>query len=168
MICISQDKTGFFGKNDARISYTNISGIASWMQWFWEMEFSWCGTFSETENASKECKDCYGLKLYDNYCALFFICIFFLFYKAKSQTWSRLNKPFTKCVIYVCSINNGSITGLLFHRGVLMSGSALSPWALVRGAANYAMQVAKHLNCSLVSTCKHVHPIDGIIQRVSL
>ncbi|XP_070148712.1 neuroligin 3 isoform X1 [Polyergus mexicanus] len=38
--------------------------------------------------------------------------------------------------------------GLLFHRGVLMSGSALSPWALVRGAANYAMQVAKHLNCS--------------------
>ncbi|KAG5314035.1 NLGN1 protein, partial [Acromyrmex insinuator] len=41
--------------------------------------------------------------------------------------------------------------GLLFHRGVLMSGSALSPWALVRGAANYAMQVAKHLNCSSVA-----------------
>ncbi|XP_016844069.1 neuroligin-4, Y-linked isoform X2 [Nasonia vitripennis] len=38
--------------------------------------------------------------------------------------------------------------GLLFHRGVLMSGSALSPWALIRGAANYATQVAKNLNCS--------------------
>ncbi|XP_053972996.1 neuroligin-4, Y-linked [Hylaeus anthracinus] len=38
--------------------------------------------------------------------------------------------------------------GLLFHRSVLMSGSALSPWALVRGAANYALQVAKHVNCS--------------------
>ncbi|XP_076644775.1 neuroligin 3 [Halictus rubicundus] len=38
--------------------------------------------------------------------------------------------------------------GLLFHRSVLMSGSALSPWALVRGAANYAQQVAEHLNCS--------------------
>ncbi|XP_047356758.1 neuroligin-4, X-linked isoform X2 [Vespa velutina] len=43
------------------------------------------------------------------------------------------------------------VQGLLFHRGVLMSGSALSPWALVRGAANYAMQVAKHLNCSSVA-----------------
>ncbi|XP_044580848.1 neuroligin-4, Y-linked isoform X1 [Cotesia glomerata] len=41
--------------------------------------------------------------------------------------------------------------GLLFHRSVLMSGSALSPWALVRGAANYAMQVAKYLNCTGVS-----------------
>ncbi|XP_076221874.1 neuroligin 3 isoform X2 [Nomia melanderi] len=40
------------------------------------------------------------------------------------------------------------VQGLLFHRSVLMSGSALSPWALVRGAANYALQVAKHLNCS--------------------
>ncbi|KAG7205917.1 hypothetical protein KM043_007844 [Ampulex compressa] len=42
--------------------------------------------------------------------------------------------------------------GLLFHRGVLMSGSALSPWALVRGAANYAMQVARYLNCSSVAS----------------
>lgn len=45
-----------------------------------------------------------------------------------------------------------NVAGLLFHRSVLMSGSALSPWALVRGAANYALQVAKHLNCSWVST----------------
>lgn len=53
------------------------------------------------------------------------------------------------------ALTRGSLAGLLFHRGVLMSGSALSPWALVRGAANYAMQVAKHLNCSSVSTGKH-------------
>ncbi|KAL6424369.1 hypothetical protein ACFW04_009865 [Cataglyphis niger] len=50
--------------------------------------------------------------------------------------------------LYLLLTTAGSIAGLLFHRGVLMSGSALSPWALVRGAANYAMQVAKHLNCS--------------------
>jgi hypothetical protein len=61
----------------------------------------------------------------------------------------------------------GSIAGLLFHRGVLMSGSALSPWALVRGAANYAMQVAKHLNCSSVSTSKHVLPIAPKLSRAS-
>ena len=41
------------------------------------------------------------------------------------------------------------VAGLLFHRGVLMSGSALSPWALIRGAANYATQVATNLNCSV-------------------
>ncbi|XP_023246334.1 neuroligin-4, Y-linked [Copidosoma floridanum] len=41
--------------------------------------------------------------------------------------------------------------GLLFHRGILMSGSALSPWALIRGAANYATQVAKSLNCSVTA-----------------
>lgn len=46
------------------------------------------------------------------------------------------------------------VAGLLFHRSVLMSGSALSPWALVRGAANYALQVAKHLNCSWVSIAR--------------
>ncbi|TGZ37468.1 hypothetical protein DBV15_10573 [Temnothorax longispinosus] len=53
----------------------------------------------------------------------------------------------------VRDINSDSIAGLLFHRSVLMSGSALSPWALVRGAANYAMQVAKHLNCSSIYSC---------------
>ncbi|XP_043471342.1 neuroligin-4, Y-linked-like [Leptopilina heterotoma] len=38
--------------------------------------------------------------------------------------------------------------GLLFHRSVLMSGSALSPWALIRGADKYATHLSKHLNCS--------------------
>lgn len=63
-----------------------------------------------------------------------------------------------------------ALAGLLFHRGVLMSGSALSPWALVRGAANYAMQVAKHLNCSSVSTGKHIclNVAPEIIRRASV
>ncbi|XP_063224027.1 neuroligin-2-like [Bacillus rossius redtenbacheri] len=37
--------------------------------------------------------------------------------------------------------------GLLFHRAVLMSGSALSPWSLVRSPARYAAQVARHAGC---------------------
>lgn len=38
--------------------------------------------------------------------------------------------------------------GLLFHRAILMSGSALSPWALVQTPVHYAHQVARHANCS--------------------
>lgn len=36
----------------------------------------------------------------------------------------------------------------MFHRAVLMSGSALSPWALVQEPSRYAAQVAVHSNCS--------------------
>lgn len=32
-----------------------------------------------------------------------------------------------------------------------MSGSALSPWALIRGADKYATHLSKYLNCSEVS-----------------
>uniref|UniRef100_A0A8D9E0V9 Neuroligin-4, Y-linked n=1 Tax=Cacopsylla melanoneura TaxID=428564 RepID=A0A8D9E0V9_9HEMI len=39
--------------------------------------------------------------------------------------------------------------GLLFHRAILMSGSSLSPWALVRDPARYARQVAKHAACPI-------------------
>lgn len=60
--------------------------------------------------------------------------------------------------------------GLLFHRSVLMSGSALSPWALVRGAANYALQVAKHLNCSWAASdsqallrCLREVPLNALV-----
>ncbi|XP_023316148.1 neuroligin-1 [Trichogramma pretiosum] len=59
--------------------------------------------------------------------------------------------------------------GLLFHRGVLMSGSALSPWALIRGAANYATQVAKNLNCSTTGdsqallTCLREVPLSQLL-----
>ncbi|XP_049822578.1 neuroligin-4, Y-linked [Aethina tumida] len=38
--------------------------------------------------------------------------------------------------------------GVLFHRAILMSGSALSPWALVQEPSRYAAQVAVHANCS--------------------
>ncbi|XP_066143773.1 neuroligin-4, Y-linked [Euwallacea fornicatus] len=38
--------------------------------------------------------------------------------------------------------------GLLFHRAILMSGSALSPWALVQEPSRYAALVAIHANCS--------------------
>ncbi|XP_025831626.1 neuroligin-1 [Agrilus planipennis] len=38
--------------------------------------------------------------------------------------------------------------GVLFHRAILMSGSALSPWALVQEPSRYAAQVAIHANCS--------------------
>ncbi|XP_045471844.1 neuroligin-4, X-linked [Harmonia axyridis] len=38
--------------------------------------------------------------------------------------------------------------GVLFHRAILMSGSALSPWALIQEPSRYAAQVAIHANCS--------------------
>ncbi|XP_065212948.1 neuroligin-1-like isoform X2 [Planococcus citri] len=38
--------------------------------------------------------------------------------------------------------------GLLFHRAILMSGSSLSPWALVKEPSMYAKQVAQSVNCS--------------------
>ncbi|XP_033221230.1 neuroligin-4, Y-linked [Belonocnema kinseyi] len=60
--------------------------------------------------------------------------------------------------------------GLLFHRSVLMSGSALSPWALIRGAARYAMHISKHLNCSEIDTnsqvllqCLRDTPLDALL-----
>ncbi|KAJ8918303.1 hypothetical protein NQ315_014173 [Exocentrus adspersus] len=38
--------------------------------------------------------------------------------------------------------------GVLFHRAMLMSGSGLSPWALIQEPSRYAAQVAIHANCS--------------------
>ncbi|XP_056632476.1 neuroligin-4, Y-linked isoform X2 [Diorhabda sublineata] len=38
--------------------------------------------------------------------------------------------------------------GVLFHRAILMSGSALSPWALIQEPSRFAAQVAVHANCS--------------------
>ncbi|XP_022670080.1 neuroligin-1-like isoform X3 [Varroa destructor] len=35
----------------------------------------------------------------------------------------------------------------LFQRGIMMSGSALSPWAMSRDSVKYTRQVAKELNC---------------------
>ena len=36
----------------------------------------------------------------------------------------------------------------LFQRAVLLSGSALSPWALIQEPAKYALDLARQLNCS--------------------
>lgn len=35
----------------------------------------------------------------------------------------------------------------LFQRGIMMSGSALSPWAMSRDSVKYTRQVARELNC---------------------
>ncbi|GLG92734.1 Uncharacterized protein GBIM_00341 [Gryllus bimaculatus] len=57
--------------------------------------------------------------------------------------------------------------GLLFHRAVLMSGSALSPWALVEAPARYAHAVARHANCSpelprqALLRCLRDRPLDA-------
>ncbi|XP_050684615.1 neuroligin-4, Y-linked-like [Leptidea sinapis] len=37
----------------------------------------------------------------------------------------------------------------LFHRAILLSGSALSSWALVEDPVNYSVQLAKQSNCTL-------------------
>ncbi|XP_045611935.1 neuroligin-4, X-linked [Procambarus clarkii] len=46
----------------------------------------------------------------------------------------------------------------LFHRAVLMSGSALSPWAEVQDALSVTARLAKHLNCSLPTNLSDRHP----------
>ncbi|XP_071440378.1 neuroligin-4, X-linked [Hetaerina americana] len=38
--------------------------------------------------------------------------------------------------------------GMLFHRVILMSGSALSPWSLVKDPWRHALAVARHVNCT--------------------
>ncbi|PNF14592.1 hypothetical protein B7P43_G13291 [Cryptotermes secundus] len=59
--------------------------------------------------------------------------------------------------------------GLLFHRAVLMSGSGLSPWALVENPARYAQQVARHANCSPdlpqphLLKCLRERPLDTLL-----
>ncbi|VVD05911.1 unnamed protein product, partial [Leptidea sinapis] len=37
----------------------------------------------------------------------------------------------------------------LFHRAVLLSGSALSSWAIVNDPVYYSIKLAKHMNCSI-------------------
>ncbi|XP_061935415.1 neuroligin-1 isoform X3 [Apis cerana] len=99
-----------------------------------------------------------------------------VFVHGESYEWSSGN-PYDGSVlasyggVVVVTINYRlGILGLLFHRSVLMSGSALSPWALVRGAANYALQVAKHLNCSWAASdsqallrCLREVPLNALV-----
>ncbi|KAK7071526.1 hypothetical protein SK128_005954 [Halocaridina rubra] len=46
----------------------------------------------------------------------------------------------------------------LFHRAILMSGSALSPWAEVQDALSVTARLAKELNCSLPNDLSNRHP----------
>nr|CAD7427215.1 unnamed protein product [Timema monikensis] len=52
---------------------------------------------------------------------------------------------------------------MLFHRAVLMSGSALSPWALIQTPSRYAHQVARHANCS--PDLPHTHLLKCLRER---
>ncbi|XP_028968576.1 neuroligin-4, X-linked [Galendromus occidentalis] len=56
----------------------------------------------------------------------------------------------------------------LFKRGVMMSGSALSPWAVARDAALYAKQVGRHLGCPVSEAaafveCLRHRPVQDLI-----
>ncbi|XP_046393228.1 neuroligin-1-like [Ischnura elegans] len=42
--------------------------------------------------------------------------------------------------------------GMLFHRVILMSGSTLSPWSLVKDPWRHALAVARHVNCTTTPT----------------
>ncbi|KAK7073876.1 Carboxylesterase, partial [Halocaridina rubra] len=45
-------------------------------------------------------------------------------------------------------MTSSAVTPGLFHRGILMSGSALSPWASVSTPLQYALQFGRALNCT--------------------
>ncbi|CAH0557830.1 unnamed protein product [Brassicogethes aeneus] len=53
--------------------------------------------------------------------------------------------------------------GVLFHRAILMSGSALSPWALVQEPSRYAAHVAIHANCS--PELPHLHLLKCLREK---
>ncbi|KPJ19593.1 Neuroligin-4, Y-linked [Papilio machaon] len=58
------------------------------------------------------------------------------------------------------------ISNALFHRAILMSGSALSDWAMTRDPAQYTLQVAQGLGCNPTSkhmmTCLQNKPLSDI------
>ena len=45
----------------------------------------------------------------------------------------------------------------LFHRAVLLSGSALASWALVEDPVSYAIRLARHVNCSVPTDLAREH-----------
>ncbi|CAH0557835.1 unnamed protein product, partial [Brassicogethes aeneus] len=62
----------------------------------------------------------------------------------------------------------------LFHRTILLSGSALSSWALVEDPVNYAVKLAKEVNCSIpedvgkdhevIVDCLRETPLEELLQ----
>ncbi|XP_075979945.1 neuroligin-4, Y-linked-like isoform X2 [Anticarsia gemmatalis] len=47
----------------------------------------------------------------------------------------------------------------LFHRAILLSGSALSSWAIVDDPVYYSLKLAKHMNCSIPEDLTKDHEI---------
>ncbi|KAJ8733623.1 hypothetical protein PYW07_014174 [Mythimna separata] len=47
----------------------------------------------------------------------------------------------------------------LFHRAILLSGSALSSWAIVDDPVYYSLKLAKHMNCSVPDDLSKDHEI---------
>jgi neuroligin len=62
----------------------------------------------------------------------------------------------------------------LFHRAILLSGSALSSWALVEQPVTYATRLARQLNCSVpadtrrdherIVDCLRAAPLDALMR----
>jgi neuroligin len=62
----------------------------------------------------------------------------------------------------------------LFHRAILLSGSALSSWALVEDPVNYAVKLAREVNCSIpedvgkdheaIVDCLRDTPLNDLLQ----
>ncbi|XP_073980560.1 neuroligin 3 isoform X1 [Rhodnius prolixus] len=53
--------------------------------------------------------------------------------------------------------------GVLFHRAIMMSGSANAPWSLARQPWRYARQLARHANCSWDQS--HAHLLKCLRER---
>ncbi|XP_024081737.1 neuroligin-4, Y-linked-like [Cimex lectularius] len=53
--------------------------------------------------------------------------------------------------------------GVLFHRAIMMSGSANAPWSLTRQPWKYARQLARHANCSWDQS--HAHLLKCLRER---
>ncbi|CAH0723012.1 unnamed protein product, partial [Brenthis ino] len=47
----------------------------------------------------------------------------------------------------------------LFHRAILLSGSALSSWAIVDDPVYYSLKLAKHMNCSIPEDLARDHEV---------
>lgn len=58
----------------------------------------------------------------------------------------------------MCAIYEISIPGL-FHRAILLSGSALSSWAIVDDPVYYSLKLAKHMNCSIPDDLSKDHEV---------
>ncbi|XP_024084408.1 neuroligin-4, X-linked-like [Cimex lectularius] len=57
----------------------------------------------------------------------------------------------------------------LFHRAILLSGSALSSWALVEDPVDFAVRLAKHVNCTVPEDLYREHEsIVDCLKDVSL